>query len=93
MKGEINLLVRIAVALFIVFCLVTIIDLQIRMNNLDKQKEVLTGQMQDLQEEIAELEYNLRQPYDDSYAAKVARKVLKYHFPDEILFVNDLYEN
>ena len=39
MKGEINLLVRIAVALFIVFCLVTIIDLQIRMNNLDKQKE------------------------------------------------------
>ena len=55
MKGEINLLVRIAVALFIVFCLVTIIDLQIRMNNLDKQKEVLTGQMQDLQEEIAEL--------------------------------------
>ena len=49
--------------------------------------------MQDLQEEIAELEYNLRQPYDDSYAAKVARQVLKYHFPDEILFVNDLYEN
>ena len=93
MKGEINLLVRIAVALFIVFCLVTIIDLQIWMNNLDKQKEALTGEMQDLREEIAELEYNLRQPYDDSYAAKVARQVLKYHFPDEILFVNDLYEN
>ena len=93
MKGEINLHVRIPVAKYILFSLQTINHKQIRMNNLDKQKEVLTGQMQDLQEEIAELEYNLRQPYDDSYAAKVARQVLKYHFPDEILFVNDLYEN
>lgn len=92
MKSDTNLLIRVAAALFIVLCLVTIIELQVRMNNLNAEKEKLEKQLTDLREDIAELEYRIALPYDDNYAAKAARDILGYHFPDELLFINDMYE-
>lgn len=92
MKSDTNLLIRVAAALFIVLCLVTIIELQVRMNNLNAEKEKLQNQLYELKEDVAELEYRLSLPYDDSYAAKTAREILGYHFPDELLFINDMYE-
>ena len=92
MKSDTNLLIRVAAALFIVLCLVTIIELQVRMNNLNSEKEKLEMQISDLKEDVAELEYRYSQPFDDSYAAKAAREILGYHFPDELLFINDTYE-
>lgn len=92
MKSDTNLLIRVAAALFIVLCLVTIIELQVRMNNLNAEKEKLEKQLTDLREDIAELEYRIALPYDDNYAAKTARDILGYHFPDELLFINDMYE-
>ena len=89
MKGDTNLLIRVAAALFIVLCLVTIIELQVRMNNLDEEKAQLEKELAELREDIAEIEYRISLPYDDNYAARVARSVLGYHFPDELLFIND----
>ncbi len=93
MKEGNHLLVRIAVALFIVLCIATIIDLQLRINKLDDQKDELEREIFDTEEQLAELRYKLNLPYDDDYAARVARKQLGYHYPDEILFINDLYED
>ena len=91
MKSDTNLLIRIAAAFFILLCLVSIIELQVRMNNLSAEKEKLNEQIALLQEEIAELKYEIDLPYDENYAAKVARKILGYHYPDELLFINDRY--
>ena len=93
MKSGNHLLVRIAIALFIVLCIAMIIELQMQMNKLNRQKEELEKELVISEEHVAELEYRLSLPYDNDYAAKVARKQLGYHFPDEILFTNDLYED
>ena len=93
MKSNTSLLVRVAAALFILLSLVTIINLQVRMNDLDRERAELEKQVYNLREDIAELEYQINLPYDDNYAAKVARDILGYHFPDELLFINDLYDD
>ena len=92
MKSDTNLLIRVAAALFIIFCLVTIIELQVRMNRLDGEKEELKNEIAKLKEENAEIQYEIDLPYDDDYVARVARNILGYHFPDELLFINDMYE-
>ena len=84
---------RIAIALFIVLCIAMIIELQMQMNKLNRQKEELKKELVVSEERVAELEYRLSLPYDNDYASKVARKQLGYHFPDEILFTNDLYDD
>ena len=91
MKGDTNLLIRIAAAFFIVLCLVSIIELQVRMNTLNAEKEKLNEQLKELREDVAELNYRIGLPYDKNYAAKVARDILGYHYPDELLFINDRY--
>lgn len=92
MKSDSHLLIRIAVALFIVLCIVTIIELQLKLNRLNDQRAELEKQIEDIEEEIAEMEYKISLPYDDDYAARVARMQLGYHYPDEYLFINDLYD-
>ncbi len=92
MKSDSHLLIRIAVALFIVLCIVTIIELQLKLNRLNDQRAELEEQIEDIEEEIAEMEYKISLPYDDDYAARVARMQLGYHYPDEYLFINDLYD-
>ena len=92
MKSDSHLLIRIAVALFIVLCIVTIIELQLRLNRLNDQRAELENQIYDIEEEIAEMKYRISLPYDDDYAARVARLQMGYHYPDEYLFINDLYD-
>ncbi len=92
MKGNSNLLMRVAVAMIIVLCISTTITLRLRMNKLDQQKDQLEKDIYAAEEELAELKYQLSLPYDNDYAAMVARKQLGYHYPNELLFINDLYE-
>ena len=92
MKGDTNLLIRVVAALFIVLCLVTIIELQVRMNRLDNEKAELKKEIIQLKEDIAEIRYEVDLPYNDDYVARIARNILGYHYPNEQLFINDQYE-
>ncbi|MBQ8215604.1 MAG: hypothetical protein IJX59_02880 [Clostridia bacterium] len=87
-----HLLVRIALALGIVLCIVKIIEMQLTINRLNDTRQELEGQIYEIEEDLAEMRYKLSLPYDDDYAARVARMQLGYHYPDEYLFVNDLNE-
>lgn len=87
-----HLLVRIALALGIVLCIVKIIEMQLTINRLNDTRQELEGQIYEIEEDLAEMRYKLSLPYDDDYAARVARMKLGYHYPDEYLFVNDLNE-
>ena len=91
-KMDSHLLVRIALALGIVLCIANIIEMQLNINRLNAKKEDLEQQVYEIEEDLAEIRYKLSLPYDDDYAARVARMQLGYHFPDEYLFVNDLNE-
>ena len=59
---------------------------------LEKKQILLEDQLYAMQEDIAELEEEIAQPVDDNYIKRVARALLNYHLPEEILFFNDLVD-
>ena len=90
MRTGSNFFLKIAMALFIVFAIVWIVQLQLQFNELRESKEEMQQQITDYKEQIAEIEYELNLPLDQSYIMRVARKKLNYHLSNEILFKNDL---
>ena len=90
MRTGSNFFLKIAMALFIVFAIVLIVQLQLQFNELKSNKDELEQQITDYEEQIAELQYELDLPLDEEYIMRVARKKLNYHLPDEIVFYNDL---
>ena len=87
-----HLLGRIALALGIVLCIVNIIEMQMKLNRYSQERAELEEQIFEIEEDLAEMRYKLSLPYDDDYAARVARMQWGYHYHDEYLFVNDLNE-
>lgn len=85
-----NLFVKIAVAVLVVVCLVTIMRLQMQFNALNDEKKLLKDQLDDYREDIEELEAELERPFDEEYITRVAREKLGYHKPEEIIYYNDL---
>ena len=90
MRTGSNFFLKIAMALFIVFAIVLIVQLQLEFNTLREDKEEIEAEIRLRREEIAELQYELDLPMDEEYIQRVARKRLKYHLPDAIVFYNDL---
>ncbi len=85
-----NIFVRIAVIIVIVFCVITILKLQIQFNQLNDERKSLTAQVEEYREDIEELKAEIERPFDDEYVTRVAREKLGYHLPDEIIYYNDL---
>ena len=85
-----NLFIRLAVLVFICFCLITIIKTQIELNELQASKDDLEAQIDEYTGYVEELKGRLAQPFDDEYIMEVAREKLNYCLPDEIIFYNDV---
>ena len=85
-----NFFLKIAMALFIVFAIVLIVQLQLQFNELRESKEEIEQNITDYKEQIAELQYELNLPMDKEYVRRVARRKMNFHLPDEIIFYNDL---
>lgn len=90
MKFDNGFFVRVAMTVFIVFSIVMIVQLQIQFNELQDEKDLLQESIDEYEEDISELRYQLDLPFDDDYVIKVAREKLNYHLPEEIIFYNDL---
>ena len=87
-----GLFLKAITVVIVVVCFISIISLRQTQNELTKQKEDLEKQVFEAEEEVAELRYKLSLPYNDDYAARVAREQLKYYFPDEIIFKNAAHD-
>ena len=90
MRTGSNFFLKIAMALFILFAIVLIVQLQLELNTLREEAAEYEAVLLQEKEEIAELKYELALPLDEEYIQRVARKSLKYHLPDAIVFYNDL---
>ena len=90
MRTGSNFFLKIAMALFIVFAIVLIVQLQLEFNTLRQDKEEIEEEIRLRREEIAELHYELELPMDEEYILRVARKKLKYYPYDVIVFFNDI---
>lgn len=90
MQGRTNIFVKAAVSVFVCFCLMTIIRLNLERTSLMLEEQRLNEEIEAYTNRIEELNDELERPYDDDYVMRVAREKLNYHLPEEIIFFNDL---
>ena len=88
MRNGSSFFLKIAIVLFMVFSIVMILKLQQEFSELEKKHADLKVQIDEYEERIAELQYELDRPFDNEYIVEIARKKLNYHLPDEIIFEN-----
>lgn len=75
---------------FILFFAITIFSQVYQYVELGIRKSSLEKQIYEANEGIAEIQEQLNEEMDDAYIERIARSMLNYHLPEEILFFNDL---
>ncbi len=90
MKNRSNIFVKAAAVVFIVFCAVTIIQMQFEFNSLKEDKAKVEEQIKAYELKIDELQSRLDEEFDTEYIMRIAREKLNYRLPDEIIYYNDL---
>ena len=88
MKNKSNIFKTIAVLVFTIVCVYLIVTLNFEVNEQKKQIEELQALLEEQQERVGKLKYELDRPFDDEYAIEIARDKLNYHLPGEIIFYN-----
>ncbi len=87
-----NVFFKLAVAVFAVFCIITIVTLQLQYNNLKQQRESILSEIEAANERIDSIEASHDSPFDQEYVIKIAREKLNLRLPEEIVFYNDLVD-
>ncbi len=85
-----NIVVRIAFTLIFIFLFVSVINLQVEMNELRKLRDERVAKVAELQDDVDELELRIAEPINDDYIERVAREQLGFRKPHEIIFVNGI---
>lgn len=85
-----SFLLSIIVVMFVFFCVMTIIKLEIEINKQTDTNEALSEEIENLKYDNDELRNDLEAPKDDEYYEKKAREKLNRRLPEEIIFYNDL---
>ncbi len=78
------------IAAFVLFFAITIFSQVYQYVELGIEKENLERQIYEANEGIEEIQEQLDEEMDDAYIERIARSMLNYHLPEEILFFNDL---
>lgn len=87
---KLNVFVRIAFVMVIVFLAVTAIKIQLEINELEEKKTALNEQIDDYVFSIDKIQNDLNTPVDDDYIIRIAKEKLNLRLPEEIIFYNDL---
>ncbi len=85
-----NFVVRIAFTLIFIFLFVSVINLQVEMNELRKLRDERVAKVAELQDDVDELELRIAEPINDAYIERIAREQLGFRKPHEIIFVNGI---
>ena len=85
-KIKINLAVWIVCICFIGVAVVSMISLQIRINDKKEELDSLRAERDAIAARIEEIKYELSKPVDDEYIIKIARERLGYHLPGEVVY-------
>ena len=90
MKKRTNIFLKLAMIVFIVFALVSIIRMQFRLNALKDQAAALRAEQQEHNYRVEELQEKVDAEFDAEYIERVAREKLGLRMPGEIVYHNDL---
>lgn len=89
-KTDVNFIVRLSLACIIIVLAIALLSIQMKLNELKKNKQALENQIEDVVDVIDELSIRLNTPVTDDYIERVARDELGYRREGEIIFYNDL---
>ena len=84
-----NTIVRMAFICIFIFLFVSVINLQVQMNELRDQRDTLLEQVRDKQDAIDELELRIATPIDDDFIERIARE-RGFRKPNGIIFKNNI---
>lgn len=79
-----------AVAVMFVMLVFAVINVQMKLNDLKKNRQALEEQIEEVKDIIDEVTVRLNAPVDDEYIERVARDELGLRREGEIIFYNDL---
>ena len=89
-RSKHSFLFSIIVTMFVFFCIMSIIKLQIEVNSQNAQNQDLREEIDHLNYEIDQYGNDLENPKDREYYEEKAREKLNLRLPEEIIFYNDL---
>lgn len=84
-----NIALKIAVLIFAVFCIASIVKLQLKNNNINDSAVELQNQIQAEEDKINELQNKIDEPFDEEYVIDIAKDKLNLRLPEEVIFYND----
>ncbi len=85
-----NFSVKVAIMVFLVFGIVTTIQLGTEISELEDRLADSTAQREALSEDIDSLLDEISRPKDETYIKRIAREALNYYMPNDIVFFNDI---
>lgn len=83
--------VKAAVFAFSVFAVISLVQLQLRINALESEYEDTLEEVEELEEKKEKLENERASINDEEHIVDVAKEKLNLRLPEEIIFYNDLY--
>ena len=86
-----NLIIRAAFVFIFIFLFVSVINLQVTMNELRAERDALVEKMEQIQDENDELELRINTPIDEEFIERIARE-RGFRKPNEIIFKYDIGE-
>ena len=84
-----NVFVRLAVLIFTMVCVVSLIVLRLDNNEKRAQVDTLRLQVEEMQAYVGALEADFDKPFDNEYIADIAHGELGLRYPQEIVFYSD----
>ncbi len=86
---HIKVVTRLLLAVLLIASITAFITGLMRYSELQREKELLKGKVEEYEAEVEELEYFLGAPIDYEYIIRIAKEKLNLFLPDEIIFHND----
>ena len=84
-----NMFVRLAVLIFTIVCVVSLVVLRLDNNEKKSQVDTLRVQVEEMQAYVGALEADIDKPFDDEYIADIAHGELGLRYPQEVVFYSD----
>ena len=84
-----NIVLKVAILLFAVLCIATVVRLQLKTNDLKSDAAELQTRIDAEEEKVRELRSKLDAPFDEDYVIGLAKEKLHLRLPDEVIFYND----
>ena len=83
------LAVLLIIGIFILL-LVFIVSMQLRLNEIRKEKNDLERRVEEYEDKVDELKYQLEREIDDEYIEEYARKKFGYYMIGDTIYYNDV---